>query len=191
MNHKYNINKLHVVETETEDKLYKKKELFKKFEEFISQSGFTVEKWVKSNAVPYEVIIADKNENQISYRIILYLKNISDAGWVYKPWMKRVQVDNVRSVSPEYYINTERNQALLILGYYNYDDNPIMVAWNPYRYVMHFTQRSCYVTIDEMLEGYKKGYHKCFVSNQKVWIFTANNFRIFLNDYIDSNKVEE
>ena len=189
MGYKQNINRLIEVEYESEDKKYVKSELLNKFEEFINASGYAITKWIKSDAVPYEVLIMDKSGR--TYRIVVYLKNITHAGWKEKPWIKRVQVDNVRTVSPECYIDTENTQTFMILGYYNYDNNPLMVGWNAYKYVMHSTQRSCYITIDEMIEGYKKGYHTCVVSKQNVWVFTSDNFNIFLKNYIIANKIEE
>ena len=74
MSYKYNINRLFEIEEETEDKTYVKSELLKKFEEFINVSGFTITKWIKSDAVPYEILLMD-NEGR-TYRIVLYLKNI-------------------------------------------------------------------------------------------------------------------
>lgn len=189
MSYKCNINKLLEIAEESEDVTYTKAELLKKFEEFIKFSGFTITKWIKLDAVPYEILLMDKEGR--TFRIVLYLKNITDAGWKDKPWYKRVQVDNVRNVSPECYIDTENTQTLMILGYYNYDNNPLMVGWNAYKYVMHSTQRSCYVTLDVMLEGYKKGYHTDIVSKQKVWVFTPDNFDVFLKNYINANKIEE
>lgn len=189
MSYKYNINKLNEIETETTDKTYKKKELLKKFEEFVNESNFYIINWIKIDAVPYEVLL--ENTEGKKYKIVLYLKNITHAGWNEKPWCKRVQVDNVRFVCPDCYIDTENTQTFMILGYYNYDNNPLMVGWNAYKYVMHNTQRSCYITLDEMLEGYKKGYNVSVVSKQKVWVFTPSNFAVFLKDYINANKIEE
>lgn len=189
MYHKYNIDNSNNIETKSMDKVYKKCELLKKFENFIILSGFTIIKWINKNTAPYEILIKSKNDNL--YRIVLYLKNVTDAGWKDKPWVKRVQVNNVRNSSPESYIYTDEKQTFMILGYYNYDNNPLMMGWKAYNYVMHVTQRSCYVTIDDMLEGYKKGYHTCIVSKQKVWIFTSENFASFLENYINENKIEE
>lgn len=189
MNYKHNINRAFDVEENSEDVIYNKTDLFKKFEQFISVSGFIITKWIKTNAVPYEVLLMDKGGR--TYRIVMYLKNITHSGWRDKPWIKRVQVNNVRKIAPESYIDTEITQTLMILGYYNYDDNPLMVGWNAYKYVMHDTERSCYVTIDAMLEGYRKGYHNGTISKQKVWIFTPNYFSAFLKNYIETNKIED
>lgn len=189
MNYKSNINKdLEIVES-TRDIVYCKKDLLNKFESFINCSGFRIDKWIKKDNVPYEVLLTN-NKGDI-FRIVVYLKNISSAGWNEKPYMKRVQVNNVRIVSPDSFIYTEQAQTFMILGYYDFDNNPIMVGWNAYKYVMHKTLRSCYVGIENLLEGYKNGYHKCIISKQMVWIFTSSNFELFLEDYIKTNKIED
>ncbi len=169
-----------------EDKIFDKKQLIKKFEDFINESGYRVEKWITSKCAPYEILIVD--DNDIMIHLIIYLKNITGAGWGDKPNIKRVQVSNVRIKSPENYVSTTKYQSMVILGYYNFDDNPIMVAWDAYRYIKHKTMRSCYVNIDSLKIGYQNGYHITTNSSQKVWIFDAFHFDKFLKDYIEYNK---
>ena len=72
-----------------------------------------------------------------------------------------------------------------ILGYYNFDNNPIMVAWDPYRYLKHNTLRSCYVTIDTLKRGYERGFYEGVVSSQKLWVFKGEYFDTFIQKYIE------
>lgn len=169
------------------EKIFKKNQLIKKFEEFIEVSGFKVIRWVNKIHSPYELIITKDNKE---YRIVVFLKNITGAGWADKPNMKRVQVTNIRVVDIDNYINTTDKEALVILGYYNFDDNPIMVAWNAYRYVSHNKNRSCYIDIESLLEGYNNGYITKTCSDQRVWVFKSNYFETFLKNYIEKNKVD-
>lgn len=171
-----------------EEKRYTKSELLKSFEDFIKESGFKIIEWRNDKHVPYEIIISKDNKN---YRLVLFLKNITGAGWETKPNIKRVQVTNIRVVDIDKYINTTDSEALVILGYYNFDDNPIMVAWNAYKYVYHGTNRSCYVDIESLLEGYKNGYISKNYADQRIWVFKANYFEVFLKNYIEKNKVED
>ena len=120
---------------------------------------------------------------------IMFYKNITGAGWIDKPNIKRVQVTNVRKGDISKYISTSNNETLIILGYYNYDDNPIMVAWNAYHYVYHDTTRSCYVDVNTLIDGYKKGYLNTVYAKQNIWVFTSENFERFLQEYINLNKV--
>ncbi len=181
----YNIRKDCSIEL-SEDKLFTKKELFDRFASFIQNSGYSVYEWVRSNKAPYELIIYDQ-DNKPLY-LSLYLKNITGAGWQDKPKIKRVQVTNVRVTAPDNYVNTTDNQSLMVLGYYEYDDNPIMVAWDAYRYVNHKTMRSCYVNIDTLIRAYQLGYLTTTNASQKVWIFTPQYFGKFVDDYIEYKK---
>lgn len=169
-----------------EDKVYKKQELLHKFEEFISEAGFTLKQWIKNSCAPYECLVLNK-ENEV-FDLIVYLKNITGAGWKQKVNRKRAQVSNVKVVSPEDYIPTSSNRTFLILGYYNFDENPLMVAWDAYRYIKHNTMRSTYISVDNLLRGYEKGYVVTTDSSQKVWIFDSKNFETFLLEYISYNK---
>ena len=183
-----NIDKDYNLVYNKSEKIFKKPELFAKFEEFISQSGFEVKEWKNKNRVPYELIISKDN---VDYRLVVFLKNITGAGWAEKPNIKRVQVSNIRVVDIEKYIDTTATETLIILGYYNFDDNPIMVAWNAYRYVSHGTQRSCYVDIGNLLDGYRNGYCTTNYAEQRIWIFKPTYFEVFLKNYIEKNKVAD
>ena len=114
----------------------------------------------------------------------LFLKNITGAGWKEKPDIKRCQVQNPKNenIDLEIIVNKKYN---LILGYYCFDDNPILVAWDPYRYINHNTIRSCYVTVDTLKRGYEKGFYEGVVSSQKLWVFTGENFEKFVDRYIN------
>lgn len=169
-----------------EDKVYKKSDLLKLFEDFINASGLKIKQWIKNSCAPYECLLL--NENNEIFDLVIYLKNITGAGWKQKTNRKRAQVSNVKIVSPDDYIPTSSNRTLLILGYYNFDNNPLMVAWDAYRYIKHSTMRSTYISVDNLLRGYEKGYVVTTDSSQKVWIFNSENFVNFLNDYIIYNK---
>ena len=120
----------------------------------------------------------------------MYLKNVTGAGWADKPNYRRVQVTNVRIEDPERYIDPTDQDVFMVLGYYDFDNNPIMVAWDAYKYVMHNTNRSCYVTTNNLQAGYSKGIEITNCSEQKIWIFKADYFKIFLDNYMKELKVD-
>ena len=123
------------------------------------------------------------NYNDNDYYFEMFLKNITGAGWKDKPDIKRCQVSNPKNddVDMEIIKNKKYN---LILGYYCFDDNPILVAWDSYRYLNHNTIRSCYITVDTLKRGYEKGFYEGVVSSQKLWVFTGENFDKFVSRYI-------
>lgn len=182
-----NIDKNNNFVYDAPEKVFKKNILLSKFEEFIEADGFSLS-WDSNNRVPYIATIERPGQK---YTLVMYLKNITGAGWADKPHMKRVQVSNVRNDDMDKYIDTTSNQTILIIGYYNFDNNPLIVAWDAYRYVYHNTVRSCYVSIDNLREAYKSGFVITECSNQKIWVFRPNHFAEFLKDYIESNKIGE
>ncbi len=165
---------------------YSKKELIVEFEHCARDSGAKKVEWFDKGESPYKCVLhfGDKR-----YRVFMYLKNISGAGWETKPWIKRVQVPNIRLQHPDYFVRTEDNQTVLIIGYYNYDLNPILVAWDAYGYVMHTTVRSCYVEVDDLLKGYKEGYYVGECSGQKIWVFKPEYLNRFLDNYIKQKSI--
>ena len=115
------------------------------------------------------------------YSCYVYLKNITGAGWVNKPEIKRVQITN-----PSHDLNLQDNaqSLVLILGYYNYDENPIWVAWDTQRYLHHQTLRSCYVIVNNLKRGYECNYLEAVDSSQKIWLFKKEHIKRFLMNYI-------
>ena len=160
---------------------FTKKELILEFENCAYQAGIKTIEWFNKGESPYQCNLVCKDKE---YKVFMYLKNISGAGWEKKPWIKRVQVPNIRHQHPEYYVDTGNDTALIILGYYNFDVNPILVAWDAYGYVMHSTVRSCYVEVDDLLKGYKVGYYEGECAGQKIWVFKPEHFLRFLDNYI-------
>lgn len=165
----------------SEDKKYSRKELIKFVSEEIKKAN------VKLNALTFNkdqfLLNFALNGHELIFDI--FLKNITGAGWEDKPYIKRCQVSNLKNVDPEKTKIIPNGHYNLILGYYNFDANPILVAWDPYRYFNHKTVRSCYVTVDALKRGYERGYYDCVVSSQKCWIFVGEQFSSFIEQYMD------
>ena len=125
----------------------------------------------------------DLSINGENYRFISLLKNITGAGWENKPKIKRVQVSNIKNINYDGLYISCKNAFNMIIGYYNYDNNPIFVAWDAYRYLNHNTIRSCYVTVDSLRVGYIKRYYEGVDSAQKIWIFDAEHIKDFMISY--------
>ena len=183
-----NIRKDCSLDFNSEYKPYSKGELLSEFEKHSLRNGFSKVEWTDKKESPYKCNVISKEK---TFTLFMYLKNISGAGWENKPWIKRVQVPNIRHHNPEYYVSTNAKQTMVIIGYYNYDDNPLFVAWDAYDYVMHSTVRSCYVEVDDLLRGYEEEYFSGECSKQRIWVFKPEYLRRFLNEYISLNSTEE
>lgn len=164
----------------SEDKKYSKDDLIKNVKEEFIKSGIKVIDVVKLSHSLVKMVL---NFDEKTISVIMYLKNITGAGWKDKPKFKRVQVSNLKFDSPEF-LTSSKNTINLIMGYYNFDENPIIVCWDAYRYLEHNTVRSCYVTVDSLKRGYIKKYYEGVDSGQKLWIFEGLYSKHFFNDYL-------
>lgn len=163
------------------DKKYPAKHLNEKFLELLEKNKYYI---YKSNSKsPIDIVVKDEKDKL--YRLVVFLRNITGAGWSEKKHFKRVQVVNVRFCQPDKFISTTSNQAMFILGYYNFDNNPIYAAWDLYRYTNHNTNRSCYVTVDHLVRGFNEGFYEGVSSDNIIWVFKEDYFWKFINRYIN------
>lgn len=164
----------------TEDKKLSSKDLENSFICEIKKSVAKINVFEKISNNQYKCTIQLKN-NKLSF--IAILKNITGAGWKDKPKIKRVQVRNSLLVDNKNIYKNDISNLNVIFGLYNYDNNPIIVAWDAYKYYNHKTQRSCYVSTDSLLLGYDKGFYEGVDSSQKIWIFIGSKFNKFIESY--------
>lgn len=171
------------------EKIPKKKELLTAFENAIRIGGWTFIKWLKTDRAPYQCVIND-GFNDID--VLLYLKAISNAGWEDKPQCKRVQVTNSKLLDLQILRRENARKINLIIGYYNYE-KPIFAAWNPNEYTRHKTNRSCYVNVEHLIEGYEKGYVETYCFGQPVTVFTPDYLVTYIGSYINyrSSNIED
>lgn len=171
------------------DRKYTKQEIFSSFIEIIVKAGFKVLDIKTGN--PNHIKLSD---GDYEYNLVYILKNISNAGWKNKPNYKRIQVYNLKNETKDINFNKVDDKFFVIyIGYYNFDNNPLLVVWDALRYLNHNTQRSCYVTTDMMQLAYDAGFIETIVSGQKVWISKPTKFRDMLysiSKYYEVNKNE-
>lgn len=164
------------------EKVFSKDYLFTVFESSVSCGNWNFVRWINRKVAPYECILSNQSS---TITVLLYLKNITNAGWESKPFIKRVQVSNPTILNLDFnrYDNSEK--ISLILGYYNYE-KPIFVSWDAFEFRRHKTNRSCYVEVSDLIEGYNNGFLKTKSSGQDITLFTPDNFELFLNDFMDN-----
>jgi len=176
-----NINSSRELIVDSESKAYSQKEITAALNEMFTISGFEIIKITKRKS---GVLLMNCLYSQKVYTFICIVRNISNSGWKEKPFIKRIQIQNLRLIDPSLYIDTTDTSTVLILGYYNFDANPLFVMWDFYQYTMHKTQRSCYVNIGTMLKAYSDGIFAATDSKQKVWAFIPTRFKEVIFKYI-------
>lgn len=174
-----NVNRINRIEVGPE-KIPTKGELLNAFENCFLLSGWSFIKWINKIKAPYQCIVNNGKEN---IDIVLYLKNISNAGWENKPHCKRVQVGNTKHIAYHLLRNETKTRINLIIGYYNYE-KPLFAAWNAEEYTNHLTNRSCYIDVEDIIEGYEKGYASFIRSNQELQVFEPHYMTTYLDWYI-------
>lgn len=165
-----------------EDKKHDSNVIKSKFLESLSISKIDVVEFNEIKKSQYRLKIRF-NDNWLKLNVVL--KNITGAGWESKPKIRRIQVPNFMESDPEFVQQNDNNSINMIVGYYNFDNNPIFVAWEAYRYYNHKTLRSCYISVDSLKRGYEKNFYEGIDSSQKIWIFTSENFKDYLAKYIE------
>ncbi|MFA7436089.1 MAG: hypothetical protein WC006_07000 [Bacilli bacterium] len=173
-----NINKNFEI-IKASDKKFKPKDLSLFFIEMITKNGFKVLEFKDEGAIKY--LKTYKNGKTIE--IYFLIRNVAHSGWSKKPHIKRIQVQNFSIDNPELFSPSDKNVYFFFVGYYNFDNNPLFIFWDPGRYTEHKTNRSCYVFLNTLLMAYKEGYVDSINMNRKVWVIDDNNFEKFLINY--------
>lgn len=92
-----NVKRDNSLDFNSEYNSFSKKELLIEFEKFAYSAGAERIEWFDRKESPYKCLL---EINEKKYHLYMYLRNISGAGWENKPWIKRVQVPNVRLQHP-------------------------------------------------------------------------------------------
>ncbi len=76
------------------------------------------------------------------FRLNFVLRSLGTGGWKEKPWIYRIQIGALKEGA----LPMARDGELsLLLGLFYLDGAPALAAWNPFMYVFHKTNRSCYL----------------------------------------------
>lgn len=175
----YNVKKDNRIVT-SEEVSIPKKTIIKEFESLFSKTSYSFVKWNNVKRAPYECVISDGLKR---INVLIYLKWISNAGWEKKPHIKRVQVSNPKNLNLDFFRYDDMNKISLIIGYYNYE-KPIFVSWNPLEYRRHNTNRSCYVDVENLINGYNNRFESSVCMGQKIVMFTPDRFQQFLDSHM-------
>lgn len=130
----------------------------------------------------YRFDIAFGNE---SYSLRILSKNIVNSGWSEKPYIKRIQVPSF--LGKEIPLNTMQNSSMF-LGIAFVNNEPIIAVWNPFSYVFHKTNRSCYVNVKSLVLGFHESFIKTIDSKQIVLVCDKGHFGDLVKYYHEDNR---
>lgn len=112
-------------------------------------------------------------------------KNIVNSGWAEKPYIKRIQV--MSFFGKNIPMNTNENSSIF-LGVAFVNSQPIFAVWNPFSYVYHKTNRSCYVNVNSLALCFREGFIKTVDSKQTVLLCDKHHLGELITYYREENK---
>lgn len=112
------------------------------------------------------------------------LKPISGGGWKEKPWVYRIQV---RKLEGDEFPKNSSSSLSLLLGACFFEGKPVIVAWNPFRFLFHETNRSCYLRLEDLLqlEEEPDGFIVSYRSSEPVSLARKDSFGKLLSRLLE------
>lgn len=129
--------------------------------------------------------VTEINAKKITLHFLL--KNIVNSGWSDKPDIKRIQV---KALTAESVPVNNHSTCSLFAGFAFVNGEPIMAVWNPFMYVFHKTNRSCYINVHSLALCARDGFLKTLDSNQEVLLCNKENLLNLLKTYVERNSIE-
>lgn len=128
--------------------------------------------------------VSYKDENLFLY---VNIRNISSAYLPNKPYILRRQVGKL---SFEFLPANKKNSLTLLLGITNEDESIVVVCWNPFYFIGHSTNRSCYVLESSLTIAKNLGLYVGEDCKTPVLVCSTNNFEELLEVYRERNMVD-
>ena len=119
--------------------------------------------------------------------LYLLLKNIVNSGWSNKPYIKRIQIMSLANVDVPH---NSGNTYSILLGIGIVNGQPIVCVWNPFLFVFHKSNRSCYVLVKSLALCHHVGFYSTNDSGNDLLLSDKNNFGKLIFEYIDRYEVQ-
>ena len=139
------------------------------FESVLSSSGCRLlahesgEHGINHDRVAFEI---DGEEREID--LFYILRSLGNGGWSDKPWIFRIQVSKI---DPNWLPITSKSSISVLLGVAFLHEEPFIIGWNPFNYISHATNRSCYAEKSDILK---------LLDNPVVKVKSGNNITCIL-----------
>ncbi len=162
-------------------------ELLLSFEKVLVSSGIlinSVEKHKEGLKNFYLVRVIFKNEQMNLY---VNLSNIGSAYLPNKPYILRRQVGKL--IFNDLPVNKNTSLTLLI-GITYVNDEIVVACWNPFYFVGHSTNRSCYILESSIEKANCAGLYVGDDCKTPVFVCSSSHFSELLDVYIERNLVD-
>ena len=152
-----------------------KRQLIEIFERIVAEAGYKIV-LVSEEECFFKQFVLSNTESSTT-QLNVFFRNISTAGWVDKPEIKRIQIPKLPTVAR----HTKDNISLLCgIGFW--DGEPYLAAWDPLNYLTHNTVCSCYVFFSSIEKAQSKGFYNGINEGKEVMVCRYDSFDILLNE---------
>lgn len=150
--------------------------------EFLLRSNIEL---INVSEADYGFIKFDITLSGNAFSLMILPKNIVNSGWNDKPYIKRIQVMSFLDKNIPF--NTKDNSSMFLgIGFVN--NEPVAAVWNPFSYVYHKTNRSCYVDAESLSLCFHEGFIKTVDSKQVVLLCDKEHFGDLIYFYREENR---
>lgn len=167
-----------------EENILSSKELLLVMEKILISSGFIIYSVLKGNNNFIEFNIEKNNKK---YRIFANIRNIGSAYLPKKPYIMRRQVSKM--LIDEIPLNRGNNLSML-LAIKKVENQYILACWNPFYFVGHSKNRSCYVLQQSLENAYLNGLYQGIDCKTPVLVCSEKNMEQLIEVYIERNSVD-
>jgi len=160
------------------------KELVLEVENIFVQSGFIINSFcdLKNGFLRFEL-----NKNGVEYIINTNVRNVGSAYLPNKPYIMRRQVGKMNL--DDIPVNSGKTVSML-LAIATVNDERVLVCWNPFYYVGHSTNRSCYVLQNSLEAAQSHGFYDGIDCKTPVLVCSNKKFERLLSVYLERNVVD-
>lgn len=168
-------------------KFLSSKELFIYIQKAIVSSGFLIDHYEKCSNELKIFHILKISTSEKKFTLYINVRNIGSAYLPNKPFIKRRQVGklNLEDIP----VN-KGNTLSMLLGVTFVDERPIFACWNPFYFIGHNTNRSCYVLDSSLDYALKNGLYDGGDCKTPVIVFSEASFSKMLDIYIKRSVVD-
>lgn len=168
----------------TKNKSLTSTELLKRLQEIFKKSGFAIISCgIRINNFTKFKILKNNQE----YLINVNIRNITSAYLPNKPDLMRRQVNklNFNDIT-----DNTTNSATMLLGLWDTNGNEVLAAWNPFLFIHHEKNRSCYVLKESLNKASQYGFYQGKDSGTNILVCSENNFEKLLSVYLETYKAD-
>jgi hypothetical protein len=159
------------------------KELTLVLQEIINKSGFIITSFSQNENGFNQIGIKNKHDFNLNVNI----RNIASAYLPNKPHIKRRQVGKMHFDTIP--INQQK-QLSMLLGVGRVNDRYVLACWNPFYFLDHSTNRSCYVLQESLEFANENGLYDGIDCKTPVLVCSENGFEKLIKVYLERNVLD-